>query len=110
MAPKPPPTNHDASCLPPGAPLQSSAQLQRQSEMLKTLIKATQETDPDMPDLIVRLAEHHFQGGFVSAGCRIANVAIRMGDAVAVAKATQLRMNSCFDDRVQRCAAWYEPQ
>lgn len=105
-----PPTHHDASCLPGGVMTQSPDRLQAQSELLKQLIKATEQTDPDMPDLIVRLAEHHFHGGFVSAGCRIADVAIRLGDATAVAKAAQLRMNGCFDDRVQRCTAWYVPQ
>ncbi|HWB78510.1 MAG TPA: hypothetical protein VG755_26280 [Nannocystaceae bacterium] len=109
IEPTPPPTNHDASCLPAGAPPQSSARLQAQADMLKTLIKATEETDPDMPDLLLRLAEHHFQGGFVSAGCKIADFAIELGDADDIAKATQLRMQSCFDARIARCTAWYEP-
>jgi hypothetical protein len=108
-APKSPPTNHDASCLPGGVMTERPDRLQAQAELLKQLIMATERSDPEMPDLIVRLAEHHFQGGFVSAGCKIVEVATRMGDAVALAKATQLRTQSCFDDRARRCTTWYAP-
>jgi hypothetical protein len=107
--PDPPPAkNVDPTCVPADAT--SSPELARaRAGQMKRLIKATLESDPDMPAYLQRLAEHHFAGGHIAGGCKVVEVAMRVGDADHLATSTQLRMDHCFDGRAQRCTTWYEP-
>lgn len=96
------------SCLP--APLRVSPALAREQAMqIERLLNATDSSHPDHADLLVRLAENYFAGGFVSRGCALARTAAETEPGPAVTAATRLHREHCSDDRAQRCDAWVEP-